>query len=263
MNEHLVTSNYLVDNIHLWLWDFDDTLIDTTTYYIKSMEPKDILKRTDAELDKEFPSWRFYKVLIPDLVKRGRGVGIVSFGTGRIIKAYMDRIFGLDQKLFHTKNLKAVCRDERGIPIDLYPNKNKFIKEIMDFYRINNFNKVVLFDDLMSNIAAATTLGIISYKIPGVKGSKYHRIDNFGHNSQELFTHDSLIKLELQLKKLCKGKDIFSAIGSRKNGMKNNTRGHIIEGFSCSSCGMAQYKFLVILVYIITIVVAIFMLYEK
>ena len=49
--ENLQISFYLYKNYDLWIWDFDDTLIDTTTYYIKSMEREDILNRKLSELD--------------------------------------------------------------------------------------------------------------------------------------------------------------------------------------------------------------------
>ena len=93
-------SNYLVEKFKLWIWDFDDTLIDTTTYYKLSMETKDIMQRTNNQLTIDFPNWEFFRDLVIFLISRGVRVGIASFGTYRIIRAYMDRIFGLNQKIF-------------------------------------------------------------------------------------------------------------------------------------------------------------------
>ena len=53
----------------------------------------------------EIPVWRYFKNLIPTLIKNGKRVGIVSFGTRRIIQAYMDRILGEGQKYF-TSNIR-------------------------------------------------------------------------------------------------------------------------------------------------------------
>ena len=59
MNQQIV-STYLIKKYDLWLWDWDDTLIDTTTYYVQSMEPRDIAKRTIKEFGEE--------EALPDLV---------------------------------------------------------------------------------------------------------------------------------------------------------------------------------------------------
>ena len=99
-NNNEIVSKYLLDKFDLWLWDWDDTLIDTTTYYVKSMEPEDIINRSHRELDIEVPNWRYFKKIINELVLSGKRVGIVSFGTYKIIRAYMDLIFGFNQKLF-------------------------------------------------------------------------------------------------------------------------------------------------------------------
>ena len=103
-----ILSPRLYKKYDLWLWDWDDTIIDTKTYYINSMEPEDIVKRSIKELDNEIPNWRFFKVFVQYLVASGKKVGIVSFGTYKIIKAYMDLLFGMNQKIFTNKNLIAL-----------------------------------------------------------------------------------------------------------------------------------------------------------
>ena len=51
-------SSYLFKQCKLWVWDFDDTIIDTATYLKKDMTPEAILKRSDTELDIEIPQWQ-------------------------------------------------------------------------------------------------------------------------------------------------------------------------------------------------------------
>lgn len=167
-----IISDELLKKYNLWLWDWDDTLIDTTTYYIKSMEPKDIMNRSNEDLDREVPNWRYFKLLIPYLVKNGVRVGIVSFGTYKIIRAYMDLIFGINQRYFTQTNLIALCRDSNGAPTEFYPNKNVFIDRIMNFYKLENYSKVILFDDRMTNISDAIKLGITGIKIIGKDDDK-------------------------------------------------------------------------------------------
>jgi hypothetical protein len=230
-------SNYMLDKFKLWVWDFDDTLIDTATYYNKSMEPKDILMRTDEQLTKDIPNWIYFRGLVNYLISRGVRVAIASFGTFKIIKAYMDRIFGLNQNMFTSANLKALCRDVNGKPVRFYPNKNDFIDCIMDHYRIYEPIKVVLFDDVMTNIADAMHSGIVGVKIKGKDSD-----NTLSSSPRSMYSNDTenvffgemvLNKLETTLKRLeqenstknnCNNikNETFSAIGSRKVGTINH-----------------------------------------
>jgi hypothetical protein len=229
-------SNYLLNKFKLWVWDFDDTLIDTATYYNKSMEPKDILMRTDDQLTEDIPNWIYFKKLVNYLISRGVRVAIASFGTFKIIKAYMDRIFGLNQHIFDTANLKALCRDANGKPIRFYPNKNDFIDSIMEHYRIYEPIKVVLFDDVMSNISEAMHSGIVGVKIKG-KDSDITLSSSprsmYSNDTKNVFFGEMVLnKLETTLKRLeqedltknnCNNikNETFSSIGSRKIGTLN------------------------------------------
>ena len=162
----LIISFYLLKKCKLWVWDFDDTLIDTKYYYKASMDPADIRNRTDTELTNEVPQWRYFKRLIEYLVKHGKYVAIASFGTYEIIKAYMDRIMGFNQTFFTNKNLIAPNYTDRECrSFKLPPNKNEYIYKIMKMYKIEDFTNVVLFDDLPSNIADAIGVGIIAIQI--------------------------------------------------------------------------------------------------
>ena len=96
----LQISLYLLKQCKLWVWDFDDTLIDTKTYLDKDMSPAVILKRTDDELTKDIPQWKYFRRLVEYLVMNGRYVSIASFGTYEIIQAYMSRIMGFNQHFF-------------------------------------------------------------------------------------------------------------------------------------------------------------------
>ena len=165
-NTPLIISLYLLKHCKLWVWDFDDTLIDTKYYYKTSMDPDKIRNRTDIELTNEIPQWRYFKRLVEYLVKNGKYVAIASFGTYEIIKAYMDRIFGFNQHYFMTKNLIASTYNERKFRGYCQPpNKNEYIYKIMKTYKIDDFKRVVLFDDLPSNIGDAIGVGIIGIQI--------------------------------------------------------------------------------------------------
>jgi len=162
----LILSYYLLKHCKLWVWDFDDTLIDTKYYYKSNMEPEAILNRTDAELTKEVPQWRYFKRLVNYLVKHGKYIGIASFGTYEIIKAYMNRILGFNQTFFNSRNIIAPMYQDRVCRrFQVPPNKNEYIYKMMKQYKIEDFKNVVLFDDLPSNIADAISVGIIGIQM--------------------------------------------------------------------------------------------------
>ena len=159
-------SSYLFKQCKLWVWDFDDTIIDTATYLKKDMTPDEILKRSDKELDIEIPQWRYFQKLTEFLVMNGRYVGIASFGTLEIIQAYMHRIMGYNQHFFTKKNIIAPCMKARdAYRFTLPANKNEYIYTLMRIYRVQDFKRVVLFDDKPSNIADAIAIGIIGVQI--------------------------------------------------------------------------------------------------
>lgn len=273
-NDKKLVSQYLLDNIDLWLFDFDDTLIDTRTYFIKSMHPDRILKRTDFDLNQEVPSWRYFRKLIQELVKHGKRIGIVSFGIYPIIKAYMDRIFGREQKYFGINNIIAVERDKNGYVSKLPENKNEFADKIMKYYRLSDYNRVVLFDDSMTNISDAYSIGIIGYKIPRIK-------NNNDNKASYLFNKNSLIQLENHMRRnefYCDNynkSNMFGYLGeSKKNNKINYNQGmlagpeNIIESFSnCSSCmlngNIFENKLLLLIIQIILIIGASIIIFNK
>lgn len=242
-NNNEFISQYLLDKFKLWVWDFDDTLIDTTTYYKKSMEPEDIIQRTNEELTIDFPNWKYFRNLVQFIVSRGIRVGIASFGTYNIIKAYMDRIFGLNQKIFTKCNLKALCRDPTtGKPTRFYPNKNDFIDNMMDHFRIYEPLKVILFDDNITNIAEALAVGLVSVKI---KGKTNNNINQYTKNTDDVYFGKIIVnQLEETLKRLeeeekkkkgCPSNNLknerFSSIGSRAIGTINKANRIARENF--------------------------------
>ena len=159
-------SSYLFKQCKLWVWDFDDTIIDTATYLKKDMTPEAILKRSDTELDIEIPQWQYFQKLTEFLVMNGRYVGIASFGTLEIIQAYMHRIMGYNQHFFTKKNIIAPCMKARdAYRFTLPANKNEYIYTLMRIYRVQDFKRVVLFDDKPSNIADAIAIGIVGVQI--------------------------------------------------------------------------------------------------
>ena len=162
----LPVSFYLLKQCKLWIWDFDDTLIDASVYLKKDMNPEAILKRCDAELDEDVPQWRYFRRLTEFLVMHGRYVGIASFGTYEIIQAYMQRIMGFNQHFFTNKNIIAPKIKDRDVyRFNVPPNKNEYIYTLMQIYRVQDFKRVVLFDDKPSNVADAIAIGIIGIQI--------------------------------------------------------------------------------------------------
>lgn len=164
--DNLKVSFYLLKQCKLWVWDFDDTLIDSSIYLKKNMTPDAILKRCDDELDVEIPQWRYFRKLVEFLVMHGRYVSIASFGTYEIIQAYMKRIMGFNQQFFTKNNIIAPCIQARDtFRFNIPPNKNEYIYKLMQIYRVQDFKRVVLFDDKPSNIADAIAIGIVAVQI--------------------------------------------------------------------------------------------------
>jgi hypothetical protein len=164
--QYILNSKFIDNNIDLIIWDFDNTLIDTRAYSRHSMSPDFIREEmTIEQLEWDFPYWKFFRCTVIDLVNSGKNVGIASFGMYNIIRAYMDRIFGVNQKYFTVVNTFARCK------IDEPPqqNKNGYILNIMEHYRITNPDRVILFDDLATNISAAIEIGFIAILVDGVK----------------------------------------------------------------------------------------------
>lgn len=168
---NLPISHILFKQCKLWVWDFDDTLIDTATYYSSKMDTDSILARTDAQLDAEVPQWRYFRQLVEFLVGNGRYVGIASFGTYEIIQAYMKRIMGFNQQFFTRKNIVAPEYKMRdSFRFNQPPNKNEYVYQLMRIYRVQDFKRVVLFDDNATNIGDAIGIGIVAVQIPSQNG---------------------------------------------------------------------------------------------
>jgi phosphoglycolate phosphatase-like HAD superfamily hydrolase len=210
----LVISRYLLKHCKLWIWDFDDTLIDTTTYFIKSMEPEDIRKRSIEELDREVPNWRYFKNVVIYLVSSGYKVGIASFGIYEIIRAYMDLIFGFNQQYFTRSNIMASCKEERMRREYVMPtNKNTYIRELMNFYKIQSYDSVVLIDDSATNISAAAAVGMMTVQVGG-------RNKNELGSYIEFFNEDLMKNIDYKEGITCGGdlymRNKFSNLGDRK-----------------------------------------------
>jgi hypothetical protein len=167
----LPLSRILFKQCKLWVWDFDDTIIDTSVYYSCNMKPDAILQRTDSQLDNEVPQWRYFRRLVEYLVGNGRYIGIASFGTYEIILAYMKRIMGFNQKFFTKANIIAPEFTDRELRrFNQPPNKNEYVYQLMRIYRVQDFKRVVLFDDNASNIADAIGIGIVGVQIGSKNG---------------------------------------------------------------------------------------------
>lgn len=216
---YLLNSQFVEKNIDLIIWDFDNTLIDTKAYLIHSMEPDFIRGMTDEQLTYDIPYWQFFYNTVFDLIKKGKNVGIASFGMYKIVRAYMDRIFGYNQKIFTVVNTYARCK----IDEPLQPNKNGYILNIMEHYRIMSPERVILFDDLASNISAAISIGIVAILVKGVKYTGDKR------DCSGLFGPKTIITLEDQLRSVLNANDPLSVcqlghVGDRKVGIATHGR---------------------------------------
>ena len=189
-------SSLIMSQVDLFIWDFDDTLIDTRAYLIRNMTPENIRRRTIKELIEDIPCFVYFKALCNFLVSNGKRVGIASFGTYEIIQAYMDRIFGFNQKIFTRNNIKTINRDCNGAPTEVLKNKNKYIINLMNFYQLRDFNRVMLFDDRIENCADASMIGVISIKI---QGRDANRIEGVAR----LFDKSTISKVESELAGMC------------------------------------------------------------
>lgn len=172
ISNNLIISYYLLKNAKLWIWDWDDTLINIDAYMLSTMNPNEILHKTDNVLDKEIPTWKYFRRLVEYLVSHGVYIAIASFGTYEIIQAYMNRILGFGQKFFNKSNIIAPCLAVRKtVNFKLPPNKNEYIYDLMKKYKIQDFSKVVLFDDTSVNISQATAIGVIGIQIDSPRNS--------------------------------------------------------------------------------------------
>jgi hypothetical protein len=202
---YIVISPYLDKYVKLWIWDWDDTLIDLDAYNRHYMDKNTISNLTDAELENDVPNYKYFRYLIEYLLKNGRRVGIASFGTYSIIRAYMDRIFGFGQRYFNEINIHAVCKDIGSCEIRNNPiNKNSYIQRLMRFYKIDNVKEVVFFDDMPSNIADASRLGVIPIQIESLNIPKnYNLRNNLEAKRNILFGPHVMINLESKIRNMC------------------------------------------------------------
>ena len=201
----IIISPYLEKYIKLWVWDWDDTLIDVNAYIRHHMDRNTILKLSDQELEFDVPNHKYFKYLVEYLVSSGRRVGFASFGTYSVIRAYMDRIFGFGQKFFTEVNIYAACRDidgtceVRSMPL----NKNAYIQRLMKFYAIDDARQVVLFDDRPTNISDVARMGVIPIQIEGTKLNDDTR-NNLQAKSSILFGPIVMMDLEARIRGMCK-----------------------------------------------------------
>ena len=221
VKKNIIISPYLNKYMQMWVWDWDDTLLDTRAYYRHSMNGDYIrYQMTQQELVLDMPNYQYFVDIVYYLVEKGVRVGIASFGTYGIIRAYMDRIFGMNQKLFTQINIHASCqeigenRDYKKMPI----NKNSYIQKMMNHYKLNDHSNVVLFDDNSTNIADALRLGIFAIQIDVPVSPEEKEKVNM---SDVLFGPMTMIDLESRLRDGCKRSGLptqflFGYLGDRK-----------------------------------------------
>lgn len=208
----IIISAYLDKYIRLWIWDFDDTLIDIDAYKRHNMDREKILSLTDNELEFDIPNYKYFKLLVYYLVSSGRRVGIASFSVYFIIRSYMDRIFGFNQKIFTENNIYSMCKDVNIIcdgPRNMPINKNLYIQKLMKHYNITNYKEVILFDDSSSNIADASRMGIIPIQIQSLNSINLNNKmqnnirDNIFLKKKILFGPTIMMNIESNIKNMC------------------------------------------------------------
>lgn len=227
----------LYSQVDLWVWDWDDTLIDTAAYSRHPMDRDYILKMSDAELTRDWPHWRYFRDLCTELVSGGKRVGIASFGTYSVIQAYMIRVFGPGQQIFTGANIQAAARTigERRVLSEMPLNKNPYIQRLMNLYRITDHDRVFLFDDLPSNVGDALAMGVRAYLIPistdpvsgRIRVSDDSRLDTRMMTNEQidarrdrmtlLFGEHTMYDIEAGFREACNVREAtFGQIGERK-----------------------------------------------
>ena len=228
-----VLSKFMKKEFDLWIWDWNNCLIDSSIYFGKRMNPQEIINKTDDELTHEFPGWVYFRDLVIELTREGRRVGIISLAKSDIIISYMRRIFGLNQHYFTANNILMPSLEDTQKTNGCYENKNKFIVKLMKLYRVNDPTKVIYFDDNSINTTEASGIGIVAVKVSGVADNQ---ISSSGE--RHLFNQDIVSLVEQSyhtfdkdhnklLEHLRMGRcyidenNIFSSVGDRKVGLAN------------------------------------------
>lgn len=219
----------LLEQFTLWIWNFEDVLIDTNSFYRMKMDPDEIRALSDEQLDLQVPHWRYYKKLIEKLIQNGKYVAICSFGIDFIIDAYITRIFGYNQKYFKIGvNIKTIHRHSKtGEPDirNIVTNKIPLIKELMELYRVNDNDKVILFDNSMQNLACVREIGII-----GIKIGENDRTDKVINelNPNNFFHGGMLDYISLNLNEIIKNnkKTRYGSIGGLKSTRRDKQYNH-------------------------------------
>lgn len=176
----VIFGKRLIDNIELYIWDFDYTITKVHSCNDPFFE-RQTLDEIIADLD-------LFKNTIYHLLRMGKKVAIASYGNKDLILEIMVRVF--DSSNPFTENNVVTPRDiskHYGIrwsdcfqpPIvnssDQIYNKNIMIEYLIDIHlegeRIPSAN-VLLLDDTNENVVNAIGAGYRAIKIPK---SGYHR----------------------------------------------------------------------------------------
>lgn len=189
-------NRYLDSNMKLWVWDFDDTLINSRAYIWHAMDPKYISLLSEQQLSRDFPHWKYWRRLVLYLVQSGHRVGIASFGYYPIIKAYMDRVFGINQHIFDANNIHSLARGASGERDwgNMPTNKNAYIQRLMLYYKVPSPQQVIFFDDRASNIADAIRMGVVAIQVSHRYGPTGQRLD-----CRDLFGPQTMMQVSRQL----------------------------------------------------------------
>lgn len=156
----------------LVVWDFDLTLTNIHTWYagLLSVDKVQTLESGHVR-DKIFADFQFFKETVETLHNTGVKVGIATFQYSEVVKALLDKAYGIDEAGFSLNPFKEsdilgrlfVCRDKlkmlrhlakkNGIPFDqseiwFFDDDNRNVSRVQKCSQQENANlKAFLVDD--------------------------------------------------------------------------------------------------------------------
>ena len=200
-----------------FVWDFDDTLLvnKMSRSYNPSMEkriPPLSLNYRDTYSDEELIDCFFqpelFIILISFLIKNGKTVGIISFGSKQQIKSILDRLFRYFgfPSVFTEDNIYGSDSESSVSPEIMSQYKVNFLRDFA--IKCNCQEKQILFfDDNIDNIIISTAYGFQGILLGGHSSKKSDLIpipnysDRYGFFIEILFIINLYIKLHVDFGK--------------------------------------------------------------
>lgn len=138
----------ILDKYQIFVWDFDYTLLKIHAYNqgLKASDVEGVSWRKLQNL--HFSDAIFFRDLVAYLIKNGKKVAVISFGTFNVIKTYLDRLFG-GEPIFGLHNIYTPLEGNRRYDGTLRPssNKNQYLIDLVRSHPGTNYKDVLFFDD--------------------------------------------------------------------------------------------------------------------